>query len=425
MSPKIPLLEPPPLVRGKMDFGKLDDDINRPLETFPTTRWAFAITVTGALATVFLFCFVYTIFTGIGSWGNNNPVGWGWAITNFVFWIGIGHAGTLISAILSSSSAEVAHGHRPLRRGHDGLRGDLRAPVPLDPHGPPLAGLLLASAPAQRQRDLGELPLAPALGRLRRVHLRAGVGDVLVHGIAARPGRGRDRAKNKIRKLAYGLLSLGWQGSNRAWSHYEKAYLLFAGLSTPLVLSVHSVVSFDFAVSVIPGWHTTIFPPYFVAGAIFSGFAMVCTLIVLLRKFFHLEHLVTKDHLDVINRITIATSLMVGYAYLIEFFMAWYSGVLYEKYVFLNRALGPYAWAYWSMVTCNVLVPQLLWIRKIRRTALLMYPVVILVNVGMWFERFVIIVTSLHRDFLPSSWDYFRASWVDVGALRGQHRGSF
>ncbi|MBN1443442.1 MAG: polysulfide reductase NrfD, partial [Planctomycetes bacterium] len=185
------------------------------------------------------------------------------------------------------------------------------------------------------------------------------------------------------------------------------------------VLSVHSVVSFDFAVSVIPGWHTTIFPPYFVAGAIFSGFAMVATLVIILRRMFRLEHIITRDHLDVMNRITLATSLMVGYAYLIEIFVAWYSGAAYERYAFLNRAAGPYAWAYWIMVSCNVVLPQLLWLRRIRRSVLLMYPVVILINAGMWFERFVIIVTSLQRDYLPSSWDSFSPSWVDIGLFAG------
>jgi molybdopterin-containing oxidoreductase family membrane subunit len=229
----------------------------------------------------------------------------------------------------------------------------------------------------------------------------------------------RDRAQHPFLKLLYGILSLGWSGSHRAWSHYEKAYLLFAGLSTPLVLSVHSIVSFDFAVSVIPGWHTTIFPPYFVAGAIFSGFGMVATVIIIMRWMFRLHHLITDNHLDLMNRIVIVTSLMVGYAYAMELFIAWYSGVAYERYMFLNRALGPYAWAYWIMVVCNVVAPQLLWFKKIRRSVLLMYPIVVLINVGMWFERFVIVVTSLHRDYLPSSWDMFVPTWIDAGLLIG------
>ena len=195
--------------------------------------------------------------------------------------------------------------------------------------------------------------------------------------------------------------------------------MLFAGLATPLVLSVHSVVSFDFATGVVPGWHTTIFPPYFVAGAIFSGFAMVATVIIIMRKMFHLEHLVTTNHLEQMNKIIIVTSLIVGYAYSTELFLSWYSGGIYERYAFLNRVLGPYWWAYVCMVSCNVIFPQLLWIRKVRRTVMLMYPIVILVNVGMWFERFVIIATSLHRDFLPAAWDYFKPTWVDMGLFFG------
>ena len=229
----------------------------------------------------------------------------------------------------------------------------------------------------------------------------------------------RDRATHPLRKAIYGLLSLGWTGSNRAWRHYEKAYMLFAGIATPLVLSVHSVISFDFAVSVLPGWHTTIFPPYFVAGAIFSGFGMVTMLSLALRKAFRLEHIIRENHLAVMNKIMLATSLMVGYAYAMEFFTAWYSGVLYEKYAFMNRALGPYAWAYWTMVACNVAIPQLLWLRAFRRRVWLMYPIVILVNVGMWFERFVIIVTSLHRDYLPAAWGHYTPTWVDFGLLIG------
>jgi molybdopterin-containing oxidoreductase family membrane subunit len=224
----------------------------------------------------------------------------------------------------------------------------------------------------------------------------------------------RDRATSKIRAIVYGLLSLGWRGSNRHWQHYERAYLILAALATPLVLSVHSVVSFDFAVSIVPGWHTTIFPPYFVAGAIFSGFAMVVTLVVPTRKIFGLEKLITVRHLENMNRIILATGMMVGYAYATEFFIAWYSGSMYEAFAFINRAAGPYAWAYWTMVSCNVLAPQVFWFKKARTTPWIMVIVAILVNVGMWFERFVIVTTSLSRDFLPSSWGYYRPTLVDV-----------
>jgi molybdopterin-containing oxidoreductase family membrane subunit len=229
----------------------------------------------------------------------------------------------------------------------------------------------------------------------------------------------RDRAKTKTRHFIYGLLALGWRGSHRHWHRYEKAYLLLAGLATPLVLSVHSVVSFDFATSVLPGWHTTIFPPYFVAGAIFGGFAMVMTLMIPCRQFFGLKEIVTLHHLENMAKIVLATGMMVGYAYATEFFMAWYSGNPHELFAFINRALGPYAWAYWTMISCNVLAPQLFWFKRFRTNVWWLLAVAMCVNVGMWFERFVIIVTSLSRDFLPSSWGLFIPTWVDLLTLAG------
>ena len=229
----------------------------------------------------------------------------------------------------------------------------------------------------------------------------------------------RDRARTKLRRVFYGIASLGWRGSNRQWHRYERAYLLLAALATPLVLSVHSIVSFDFAVSQVPGWHTTIFPPYFVAGAIFSGFAMVLTLIIPARQWFGLKNIVTMRHLENMAKIILATGSMVGYAYMIEFFIAWYGGNGFEKFTFLNRALGPYAWAYWIMVTCNVVTPQLFWFRKLRRSIPFLLAASVAVNIGMWFERFVIVVTSLSRDYLPSSWGYYMPTWVDLLTLLG------
>jgi len=229
----------------------------------------------------------------------------------------------------------------------------------------------------------------------------------------------RDRATNKIRKMVLGIASLGWRGGNKQWKHYELAYLLLAGLSTPLVLSVHSVVSTDFATSVIPGWHTTIFPPYFVAGAIFSGFAMVMTLAIIARKIYNLEHIITTTHLENMNKIILVTGMIVGYSYGMEFFIAWYSGNPYESFAFVNRAFGQYAWAYWIMISCNVLVPQIFWSRKLRRSIPVMFIASIFVNIGMWFERFVIIVTTLAKDFLPSAWDYFSPTFWDVALMIG------
>ena len=408
-----------PLVEGNPTLQSLEDDINRPLESFPTGRWWAALGFTSLLSLFGLVCVVVTVSTGIGTWGNNSAVGWGWAITNFVFWIGIGHAGTLISAILYLLRQKWRTGIARFAEAMTVFAVICALQFPLIHTGRPwrAAYWLL---PLPNSNSIWVNFRSPLLWDVVAVSTYGLVSFLFWYtGLLPDLAVARERAKNGLRKLVYGILSLGWKGSNRSWSHYEKAYLLFAGLSTPLVLSVHSVVSFDFAVSVVPGWHTTIFPPYFVAGAVFSGFAMVATLIVIMRKMFRLQHVITINHLDVMNKIVITTSLMVGYAYIIEFFMAWYSGVTYERYVFMNRALGSYAWAYWIMVACNVIIPQLLWFKKIRRTILYLYPIVILVNVGMWFERFVIIATSLSRDYLPSSWDLFSPSWVDIGLLVG------
>jgi molybdopterin-containing oxidoreductase family membrane subunit len=419
MSVDTSSLAAPSLFVGDVTLRKLDDDIYRPLESFPTIRWWLAIAITGTLAAIFVLCAAYTVVRGIGVWGNNVPVAWAFDIVNFVFWIGIGHAGTLISAILFLFRQRWRTGIARFAEAMTVFAVICALQFPLLHTGRPWLAMFW----------LVPYPNGQGIYPNFRSPLEWDVFAVSTYGLVSAMfwftgllpdlATARDRAVHPFRKLVYGILSLGWKGSNRAWSHYEKAYLLFAGLSTPLVLSVHSIVSFDFAVSVIPGWHTTIFPPYFVAGAVFSGFAMVATLIIIMRKMFRLQHLVTDNHLELMNKIIIATSLMVGYAYAIELFIAWYGGVSYERYAFLNRALGPFAWAYWIMVTCNVLVPQLLWFKKVRRTVLLMYPIVLLVNVGMWFERFVIIVTSLHRDFLPSSWGDYKPTLIDFGLLVG------
>lgn len=397
---------------------KLDDDIQSPMEKLPPLAWhqGFGLAKFGAI--LFLICFVYTVAVGIGTWGNNNPVGWGFAITTFVFWIGIGHAGTLISAILYLLRQKW---RTPIARFAEAMTVFaviVALQFPLVHTGRPwLAAYWLLPLP--NANNIWVNFRSPLLWDVFAVSTYGLVSVMFWYtGLIPDLAAARDRAKHRVRKLAYGVLSLGWKGSNRSWQHYEKAYLLFAGLSTPLVLSVHSVVSFDFATSVIPGWHTTIFPPYFVAGAVFSGFAMVSTCIIVLRKVFKIEHIVTMEHLELMNKIVIVTSLMVGYAYMMELFIAWYSGVVFERFAFMNRAMGPYWWAYWIMVFCNVVFPQLLWFKKIRTSIMLMYPIVILVNIGMWFERYVIILT-LHRDFLPSSWHDFHPTWVDFGLLIG------
>lgn len=411
-------LLPFPLLPTKPSLGEVDDAINRPLEAFPTRRWWMAFGFTSSLAMVFVVTATITVLFGVGTWGVNNPVAWAFGIVNLVFWIGIGHAGTLISAILFllrqdwrtaiARSAEamtlfavvcagqfpVLHTGRPWAiywnfpyPNHNSLWVNFRSPLHWDAWA--ISTYLMVSLIFWYVGLIPDLAVA------------------------------RDRARHPLRKLLYGLASLGWSGSQRAWNHYEKAYLLFAGLATPLVLSVHSVISFDFAVAIVPGWHSTIFPPFFVVGAIFGGFAMVLMIMGVMRRMFHLEHIITLRHIEAMNKILLATSLIMSFCYVIELFIAWYSGVLYERYVFMNRMLGPYAWTYWTMITFNVLVPQLLWFPRLRQSIWALYPIALAVTVGMWMERFVIIVTSLHRDYLPSSWGMYTPSWVELGLFFG------
>ena len=346
-------------------------------------------------------------------------MGWAWDITNFVFWIGIGHAGTLISAILflfrqkwRTSINRAAEAMTLFAVACAGI-------YPLFHVGRPWRAYWLFPIP-NPDLNLWQNFRSPLLWDVFAVSTYATVSALFWYvGLIPDLATLRDRTKNKIRRIVFGVLSLGWRGSARHWSHYEMAYMILAGLSTPLVLSVHTIVSFDFAVSIMPGWHTTIFPPYFVAGAIFSGFAMVLTLLIPFRKLFNLEHLITMKHIDNMCKIILATGTIVGYAYATEFFIAWYSGNPYERFTFVNRALGPYAWAYWTMISCNVLTPQLFWFKSIRQNVVVIFIMSIFVNIGMWFERFVIIVTSLHRDYLPSSWGYFKPTPVDILLFMG------
>ncbi len=411
-------VEREPLVLGNPTYHDITMKIAGIAEDRPTPKYLLALSFTTGIAAWGIGCILYTILTGIGVWGLNNPIGWGWDITNFVFWIGIGHAGTLISAILFlfrqkwrtaiNRSAEamtifavICAGLFPLI--HVGriwfaywlipypnqmqMWTNFRSPLEWD--------VFAVSTYLTVSLIFWFLGMVPDLATLRNV------------------------VKNKIAKRLYGFFSLGWSGSMRHWHHYEMAYLILAGLSTPLVLSVHSVVSLDFTAGILPGWHTTIFPPYFVAGAIFSGFAMVMTLLVITREVLDLKELITMKHLENMNKIILATGMMVGYAYAMEFFIAQYSGNPYEAFVFINRATGDYAWAYWTMVLCNVISPQVFWSRRLRRNIPVMFIVSILVNIGMWFERFTIISTSLHHDFLPASWGYYTPTWVEVSIFAG------
>ncbi len=410
-----------PLILGDKTYADITDDICKPIETFPGRGWFGLLISANALFLIYILAVAAVIATGMGLLGVNHPVAWGTMIITFVFWIGIGHAGTLISAILylfrqkwRTSVARSAEAMTVFAVMTAGI-------FPLIHTGRPWLDFWLLPYPNQR----GPLWVnfrSPLLWDVFAVSTYATVSMVFWYvGMVPDFATIRDRAKTKLRRVIYGALSLGWRGSARHWSHYEMVYLLLAGLSTPLVLSVHTIVSFDFAVSQLPGWHTTIFPPYFVAGAIFSGFGMVVTLLTLVRIGFPtFKDYITIDHMEVMNKIIMATGLMVGYAYGSEFFIAWYSGNPYERYVFFeSRATGPYAWSYWTMIFCNVVAPQLFWFRRFRRSIPVMFVVSIFVNIGMWFERFVITVTSLHRDFLPSNWGMYAWSMYDTLVLVG------
>ncbi len=413
------LLAPEPLIAGGKRPGQVTSEILATTERRASPLWwagflvAFGALAAGIAAVAYLFS------TGVGTWGLNNTVGWAFDITNFVFWIGIGHAGTLISAILYlfrqrwrtsvNRSAEamtifavicagifpVIHLGRPWLAywifPYPNTRGPLwinfRSPLAWDAFA--ITTYFLISL------TFWYLGMIPDLATLR------------------------DHTPSRFRRRLYAFFSLGWDGSFRTWLRYETVYMLLAGLATPLVVSVHTIVSWDFATSVIPGWHTTIFPPYFVAGAIFSGMAMVLTLVIVARKVMRLEDYITARHIDAMCKFLLLTSGIVGLAYATEFLTAFYSENRYEQFVFLNRSLGPYAWGYWIMVVANVLIPQLLWFRRLRRNAAAVFAISILINVGMWFERFIIIVTSLHRDYLPANWTMYRPTLIEVGTLVG------
>lgn len=406
-----------PLITGNQTFHSITDAVSKIAERKTTVTWLALVGMAVSFVLVLLGSIGYLVWEGIGIWGLNIPVAWGWAIVNFVFWVGIGHAGTLISAILHLFRQQW---RTSINRFAEAMTLFAVICALIFP-GIHVGRIWVAYwlFPVPNQMQMWPQFRSPLLWDVFAVSVYFTVSLMFWYvGLIPDLATLRDRAKTKLRRIVLGIASLGWRGGNRQWINYERAYLVLAGLSTPLVLSVHSVVSTDFAVSMVPGWHTTIFPPYFVAGAIFSGFAMVMTLGIIVRKIFHLEHIITLNHLEKMNKIMLLTGMMVGYAYSCEFFIAWYSGNAYEGFTFINRAFGPYAWAYWIMVSCNVLVPQIFWFKKIRRNVTVMFVATIFINIGMWFERFVIVM-SLARDFLPSSWDYYSPTIWDVATFVG------
>lgn len=406
-----------PLVLGSETFSSVTNIVSRPMEMATPKAWWICFLVALSGLGVLGAAIGYLFWEGVGVWGLNNRVGWAWDITNFVFWVGIGHAGTLISAILFLFRQKW---RTSINRAAEAMTIFAVICALIFP-GIHVGRVWVAYwlFPIPNQMAMWPNFRSPLLWDVFAVSTYFTVSTLFWFvGLIPDIATFRDRSKG-IRKFVYGLFALGWRGSHRHWLNYERAYLILAALSTPLVLSVHTIVSFDFATSQLPGWHATIFPPYFVAGAIFSGFAMVINLMIICRWVFKLEHLVTMRHFENMAKIILLTGSMVGYAYAMEFFIAWYSGNPYERYIFISRATGPYAWAYWTMVTCNVIIPQLFWVRKIRTNLWALFIISVFVNIGMWFERFVIIVTSLHRTFLPSSWAYFQPTYVDIATFIG------
>lgn len=404
-----------PLVTGGKTYHDVTHDVSRQVEGKPSMLWFLAFLTAAGVLALGSIALIVTLWEGIGMWGLNKTVGWAWDITNFVWWVGIGHAGTLISAVLLLFRQKWRTSINRAAEAMTIFAVICAAMFPVIHMGRPWLGAYWALPLPNTFGSLWVNFNSPLLWDVFAISTYFSVSLVFWYiGLIPDFATIRDRATG-LRKTIYGALSFGWDGAAKTWMRYESVSLILAGLATPLVLSVHTIVSFDFATSVIPGWHTTIFPPYFVAGAIFSGFAMVLTLMIVTRKVFKLEDYITIGHIELMNIVIIITGSIVGIAYITEFFIAWYSGVEAEQYAFINRATGPYWWAYWSMMTCNVISPQLFWIKKIRTSIVATFILSIVVNIGMWFERFVIIVTSLHRDYLPSSWAMFYPTWVDVG----------
>ena len=418
MVPFVERMPRPPLVENNRSMAWLTDLIAGVPERKTPLWWFIAIGITGSIAAFGVFCIFYLLFTGVGVWGNNIPIGWAFGITNFVFWIGIGHAGTLISAILLLTRQKW---RTAVNRSAEAMTLFAVMCAAIFP-GIHVGRIWMAwfLAPVPVPNWIWPNFRSPLMWDVFAVSTYFTV-SVLFWFLGLVPDLAtlRDRAKSQVGKVVYGILALGWRGGNRQWRHYEMAYLILAGISTPLVLSVHSTVSFDFATSILPGWHTTIFPPYFVAGAIFGGFAMVLTLLMPARSIYKLHDVITWNHIDVMCKIILLTGSIVGYAYTMEFFVAYYGANPFERFAFINRYFGPYWWASWSMFTCNVIMPQLFWVRAFRRNIITVLFVSMCVNAGMWFERFVIFVISLTRDFLPSSWGMYYPTWVDIWTFIG------
>jgi Ni/Fe-hydrogenase subunit HybB-like protein len=404
--------QPAPVLEPGHSIGSVSDKISSiVLRQRRRPGWFLGFAISFLLLMMFFYAVTWLMIYGVGIWGVNIPIGWGFAITNFVWWIGIGHAGTLISAILLLLHQKWRTSINRFAEAMTLFAVACAGMFPLLHMGRPWLAYWLFPYP----NVMGTWPQfrSPLVWDVFAVSTYATV-SLLFWFVGLIPDLAtlRDRARSRFKKVVYGIFAMGWRGSAVHWHRYEVASILLAGLATPLVVSVHTVVSFDFSVAIIPGWHSTIFPPYFVAGAIYSGFAMVLTLAIPLRKFYHLEDFITMRHLENMAKVMLATGLIVAYGYMMETFMAFYSSDGFERYMMMNRMFGPYAVVYWSLIACNIAIPQALWFKKVRTNVPALFALSLVVNVGMWLERFVIIVTSLHRDFLPSSWGmYYPTRW--------------
>ena len=408
-----------PLILGHKTYHDVTEDVCKPIEDKAPKTWYILFGIALIIGLYGVGCILYLLGTGVGVWGLNKTIGWAWDITNFVWWVGIGHAGTLISAVLLLFRQKWRMAINRSAEAMTIFAVFMAGLFPLIHMGRLWLGYWVLPLP----NHFGSLWVnfnSPLLWDVFAISTYLSVSLVFWYiGLIPDFATIRDRAKKPVAKKMYSILSFGWSGRAKHWNRFELVSLVLAGLATPLVFSVHSIVSFDFATSVIPGWHTTIFPPYFVAGAVFSGFAMVQTLMLVMRKAMKLEAYIHTKHVEYMNIVIMTTGSIVGTAYITELFISWYSGVEYEAYAFINRASGPYWWAYWAMMTCNVISPQLMWFRKLRRSLIFTFFISIVVNIGMWFERYVIIVTSIHRDYLPSSWSMHYPSHIDIGVYVG------
>ncbi|MBN8729092.1 MAG: polysulfide reductase NrfD [Acidobacteria bacterium] len=408
-----------PVIGPGHDYTTVTDKISElVLTTKIHKEWVIGFLFSASLASLLGVAMYFLLFKGIGVWAPNVPVGWGFDIINFVWWIGIGHAGTLISAILLLLKQEWRTSINRFAEAMTLFAVACAGMYPLMHTGRPwLAYWML---PYPNTMGMWPQPRSPLLWDVFAVSTYATVSALFWFvGLIPDLATLRDKAKHTVSRYIFGALSMGWRGSADHWQRYEMAYLLLAGLSTPLVVSVHTIVSFDFAIGIIPGWHTTIFPPYFVAGAIFAGFAMVLTLAIPMRAFYKLEDFITMHHIENMCKVMLATGIIVVYGYFLEVFFGWYSANEYEKAVIMNRFTGPYAWSYWALIFCNGLAPQILWWKKYRRNLLLVWIISNIVSVGMWLERWVIIVVSLHRDFIPASWGYYTPTIFDEAFFAG------